>query len=190
MGILMSCTEYTLKIGPYVDGELDREGRDDVENHLDQCSACRQTAHGFRTLDRLSENIVPAAVSGDEWKQTLETIRRRTRDRQAADRWTSRPSRWLAPVLSLAALLLLGFFSATVFESSAPQNPQTLTDSQPTGSRPSTPGSEGTAEIPVIDDADNSTAEKVAEKAGESGADSELPERDPTRRAGTSPSDL
>jgi anti-sigma factor RsiW len=100
----MSCSKFTWKVGPYVDGELSIPERDAVESHLERCPDCKQLALDFRALDRLAGHEVPP-VSPAEWSAMLQRVL--SEPRLAIS--LPRQRRWelLAPVLSIAALVIL-----------------------------------------------------------------------------------
>jgi anti-sigma factor RsiW len=107
-GASASCDDFEWLIGSYLDGELPQGECWALEEHLQQCSACNSHAERLRRLDSLTKAVyapVPE-VSATEWGHLWERIQRRARGfAPAADR----PRRaWLAPLLSVAALLCLG----------------------------------------------------------------------------------
>lgn len=107
----MSCKQFYSKVGPYVDGELPFSDRDEVENHLRQCSDCREMTTAFRSLDRLAGSGPAPRVTNEEWSAVLENVKKREPGLRVVSsrrqRW-----KWLAPVGALAALLALAFFVA------------------------------------------------------------------------------
>ncbi len=125
----MTCKDYVWKVGPYVDGELPLDERDDVESHLGACSDCRELAENFRTLDRVAGGTEAPPVTGREWAAMLENVKNGSLPAGAAvDESSPEPASeseatviqmksesssggrdWLMPiVMSLAALLVIG----------------------------------------------------------------------------------
>ena len=103
-----SCKDHVWKIGPYVDGELPRAEREEVEAHLRECPDCEKLTARFRTLDSLAGRDEVPPVSAEEWSRILDNVTRQSRLTALAPR--HRTWEWLVPVTSLAALLAFGVF--------------------------------------------------------------------------------
>ena len=67
------------KIGPYVDGELPRAEREEVEAHLRECPDCEKLTARFRTLDSLAGRDEVPPVSAEEWSRILDNVTRQSR---------------------------------------------------------------------------------------------------------------
>ena len=110
-------------VGAYLDGELPGGEGTRVEEHLRGCGSCSALADNLRQLDELaSRTLAPVpGVSAAEWGALWETIRRSSGG-VAALRQPRRRLDWLLPVLSLAALLLLGaWLGMSLFDRSEPR---------------------------------------------------------------------
>ena len=102
-----SCEQYEWMIGPLIDGELPAADAEEVQGHLGGCAACTRLAEDFRSFDRLAARMeTPPSVSSEEWARVLAAVRREPLVSRFAPR--RRLIDWLAPALSLAALVLAG----------------------------------------------------------------------------------
>ncbi len=74
----MTCgSEMELKLSRYVDGELADAERAEVEGHLQECAACRETLGLFRKNDSLLSNSLSRETFGRNLVDTvMESIRR------------------------------------------------------------------------------------------------------------------
>jgi anti-sigma factor RsiW len=111
--VLMSCTPYVWKVGPYVDGELPAAERDEVGRHLESCADCRELAAAFRDFDRIADGVDAPSVSAREWAAVLERVTREERIVEVVH--SRRRWEWLLPAEALAALLLIGIFLGQPF---------------------------------------------------------------------------
>ena len=146
------CTDFECLIGPFVDGELPVGEVSRLEEHLDDCEACRTLAEQLRSFDDLARSSLaePPAVSAQEWGSMWESIR----SEGAATRHSSPPSnrRRHVRVVAAAALFLLGVFvvyQATQFEPEHSGRSAILLDED--GNLLEGHVDDGGPEVPVID---------------------------------------
>ena len=99
------CEQYEWMIGPLIDGELPAADAEEVQGHLGSCPACTRLAEDFRSFARLAARLEPPSpVSSEEWARVLATVEREPQTVRFAPR--RRLIEWLAPALSLAALVI------------------------------------------------------------------------------------
>ena len=63
----MSCQNYEIALGDYVDGTLDEASRTDIEAHFASCERCRALAADFGTLRRAASELEPALPPPRVW---------------------------------------------------------------------------------------------------------------------------
>lgn len=113
-------------IGPYLDGELPPGEARRIEALLEESSTYRDLANHYRKLDDLARETLHEVprVSAARWGEMWETIQREGAVRPAGSR---RFNDWIVPLISLAALLLLGLYLGSLFlgdpEGATPEGP-------------------------------------------------------------------
>lgn len=162
----MSCNDYFIRIGPYVDGELPRGEREEVEEHIERCSNCRRMATEFTTLDRIAGRGHPPRVSATEWAETLSMVRQKAREGSwpgpAWNRGRLTAAVSLAAAALLAVFLVVGNRSDPVIEqrSDSPiAGPEKTAETDPTEPRVAEGPEEDTEEL---------SPEETSETTGES----------------------
>ena len=111
-----SCADYDWMVGPYLDGELPQGERNGLEDHMNTCSQCSSLAEQFRNLDRLARTAAAPTpkVSAEEWGELWESIQKQSASLPIGHTslvdHTSRNRDWLVPLLSAAALLIVGLW--------------------------------------------------------------------------------
>ena len=63
----MSCKDYEIALGDYVDGTLDERGRVEFEAHLASCERCRSLVVDFGTMREATRALEPALPSPQVW---------------------------------------------------------------------------------------------------------------------------
>ena len=63
----MSCQDYEIAIGDYVDGTLDERGRTELEAHLVTCGRCRAVVTDLEVIRRTALGLEPALPSPQVW---------------------------------------------------------------------------------------------------------------------------
>ena len=63
----MSCHDYEIALGDYVDGTLDERARIDLEAHLASCERCRAVAADLGTLRRTASALEPVLPPPHVW---------------------------------------------------------------------------------------------------------------------------
>ena len=63
----MSCTDYEIALGDYVDGTLDERARVEFEAHLASCERCRALVIDFGTLREATLALEPELPSPQVW---------------------------------------------------------------------------------------------------------------------------
>lgn len=105
---MAECSEISLLLGPFEDGELEPHEMQEVARHLARCSACEAILADYNTLGRYLRDAVALNPVPDNFVESVQT--RITRLRPA------RPTRWFtgSVVERIAASLTLGFAAAAV----------------------------------------------------------------------------
>lgn len=98
------CAEAQEDFSAFLDGELDPDLREALEDHLADCSDCLRQLDGFRRVDLLYGALPPvAAPSGLEASLAEQLSGKRFRLRKAA----GRPGLWLGPAFAAVAVALV-----------------------------------------------------------------------------------
>jgi hypothetical protein len=77
----MSCKDYEIALGDYVDGTLDERARVELDAHLASCERCRALVTDFSVIRRATLALEPELPSPHVWTRlsaTLEAERGRT----------------------------------------------------------------------------------------------------------------
>ena len=93
----MSCKKYQQQMMEYLDGELDRQGREDVDSHLARCIACRREWESMQKLKKITSSMQLAQPEEEVWKMYWEQVYNRL----------ERGLAWI--FLSVGAIILLGY---------------------------------------------------------------------------------
>jgi anti-sigma factor RsiW len=98
----MSCRDYEIAIGDYVDGTLDERARTDFEAHLVSCERCRAVVTDLGAIRRAALALEPALPSPQVWTKLSAAIE--TEQRSPFRRWGYT---WQTLAASLAAIVLI-----------------------------------------------------------------------------------
>ena len=63
----MSCQDYEIALGDYVDGTLDERSRIEVEAHLSACERCRAIVEDFSVLRQATLSLEPELPAPHVW---------------------------------------------------------------------------------------------------------------------------
>lgn len=63
----MSCQDYEIALGDYVDGTLDERSRIEVEAHLAACARCRAIVADFGVLRQATQSLEPELPPAHVW---------------------------------------------------------------------------------------------------------------------------
>jgi hypothetical protein len=98
----MSCQDYEIALGDYVDGTLEERARVDVEAHLVSCERCRAVVTDLELIHRTALTLEPALPSPQVWTKLSAAF-------EAEHQSTSRPwgSTWRTLAASFAAIALI-----------------------------------------------------------------------------------
>lgn len=118
----MKCAEMEILVSSYIDGEVTREEKQAVEDHLKICDVCRTTLIEFSRLHTLSQEL--------ERKEAPPGFRQRVTQRletkpRFATVWFPRRRPRLVYALSFALLLLLGGGLFALRHAQVPMPPST-----------------------------------------------------------------
>jgi Putative zinc-finger len=70
----MTCQDYEIALGDYVDGTLDEQSRIEIETHLAACERCRAVAADFGTIRRTALALEPELPPAHLWTRLSTTI--------------------------------------------------------------------------------------------------------------------
>jgi hypothetical protein len=70
----MSCKDYEVQIGDYVDGTLDETQRASVESHLGTCASCRALVADFSMIRATSRTLEDHVPPPDMWRRISAAI--------------------------------------------------------------------------------------------------------------------
>ncbi len=79
----LACIDLVNKVTEYLEGKLDEDQRERIEQHLQACGGCRAALDQFQTVIRLVGRLTPAdvaridALTRDRLMATLRVARRR-----------------------------------------------------------------------------------------------------------------
>jgi len=113
------CTDYGLLLSLLIDNELDGEDKKDVENHLNQCTHCREVFNRQRWFLSCVRKSLPAETADDSLRSRVEaTISTETKsiqgpslDKPAAAAWSNRPNpSTVLAIAACAAVLVMTVF--------------------------------------------------------------------------------
>jgi predicted anti-sigma-YlaC factor YlaD len=122
----MSCSKYREHIPAYLDGDLSGEDRDRLESHLEECSACSETAEEMR-----ASLLVFRAVEHRDSCPSLSEIKIKRLSAIGRERASRRVSlrRLAAIVLIMAGLAGSGILTYNFYNGpeTTPRNPANAT---------------------------------------------------------------
>ncbi len=70
----MSCQDYEIALGDYVDGTLDERSRIEIEAHLASCERCRSVAVDFGAIRRVALALEPELPPAHMWTRLSAAI--------------------------------------------------------------------------------------------------------------------
>ena len=76
----MNCEKFGEKLSAYLDGELDYETREGLENHLLECAACARQVEEMRRIESFKPLLEPPKLPREKWRECWEEIRKQTTD--------------------------------------------------------------------------------------------------------------
>ncbi|RLB55223.1 MAG: hypothetical protein DRI34_10905 [Deltaproteobacteria bacterium] len=114
----MSCDRNHEELVAYLDGELDRENRRQLERHLAGCRRCSRILDELRQAVEASRQLEVVEPSADFRREFW--WRFATESRQAPGWWAG-PPRWRWPVLAAGGALAAGLAVAVVMLVSRPR---------------------------------------------------------------------
>ena len=100
----MSCERYQSWMTDAAADELQENRRTELENHVRECSACRQELQRVRTLMDAIDLGVTAQAAAEPSPRLMEQVRQRIRDQAPVAPWWS--ARWV-PAVACAAMLIV-----------------------------------------------------------------------------------
>jgi len=95
-----SCEEISVLISGYIDGELDRESREKVEQHLAECAACQREAAQFRRMTEVADTMKFRDPPDEVWKTYWQGVYNRL----------ERGTGWVIFAIGLAVLVAYGIY--------------------------------------------------------------------------------
>ncbi|NIM96884.1 MAG: hypothetical protein GTO24_02000 [candidate division Zixibacteria bacterium] len=93
----MKCEEIRPYLSAYLDGEIERDKKLEIERHLSDCEACRKEYQSFARLKEVTDRMKFADLSDQLWAGYWKGIYRRV----------ERGAGWI--FLSIGAIILLAF---------------------------------------------------------------------------------
>jgi anti-sigma factor RsiW len=112
-----SCSRYSEKqISRFIDGALSRQECEQIRQHLDSCSACRDLAAQFRKTEKIFEELVEppgTVIDPERLYQSMQHSVEKSAGSRAGGLFGPRFSRFvpfrpLLAVVSAAVLLMIG----------------------------------------------------------------------------------
>ena len=102
----MSCQDYEIALGDYVDGTLDERSRIEVEAHLSTCGRCRAIVADFGAIRQATLALEPALPPSHVWTKLASAFE--------AEQRSSSPSWGFSWRQSLAASLVTAMLVASL----------------------------------------------------------------------------
>lgn len=99
----MTCTDYEVQIGDYVDGELDARVQAALETHLAVCEPCRSVMEDLRVIRAASLTLESHTPSPHLWTRIAAAVEA---ERQGP-KWTLAPPQWLRQPLAAGVIVLV-----------------------------------------------------------------------------------
>ncbi|HUU28367.1 MAG TPA: zf-HC2 domain-containing protein [archaeon] len=93
----MECDKFKPLLMEYLDGELDREGRQRVERHLAECSACCEELDSMQKMKNITSSMQLTQPEDEVWKMYWNKVYNRI----------ERGLGWI--LLSIGAIILMAF---------------------------------------------------------------------------------
>ncbi|MGB6821730.1 MAG: zf-HC2 domain-containing protein [Candidatus Acidiferrales bacterium] len=100
----MSCERYQSWMTDAAADELQENRRTELENHVRECSACRQELQRVRTLMDAIDLGVTAQAAAEPSPRLMEQVRQRIRDEAPVAPWWN--ARWVPAVACTAVLIV------------------------------------------------------------------------------------
>jgi anti-sigma factor RsiW len=98
----MSCRDYEVQIGDYVDGTLDETQRASVESHLSTCASCRALVADFSVIRATSQTLEDQVPPPDMWRRISAAIETEPKPLLGFGYWW----RVFAPAAAMAVLVV------------------------------------------------------------------------------------
>ena len=146
----MSCQDYEVQIGEYVDGAMDEAERASFESHLSMCASCRAVVADFTVIRAASLSLEPRVPPPHVWHKVSAAI-----DAEPKPFFGMGGTWWraFAPVAAMAILVS----SLTWTAAQLTMAPRTTTEAQLTSAAGQLPG---TPSEPVSIEAQYQLAER------------------------------
>ncbi|KPL19211.1 MAG: hypothetical protein AMJ92_04165 [candidate division Zixibacteria bacterium SM23_81] len=125
----MRCHKIKKLLDPFLDGELSEEKRQEVIDHLEGCSSCRQRLEALQEVETLSQQLTQAEPDEAYWQTFLPRLREKiTRSEQAPAHRRIReafgdiltpPIPWVRIASAVATAVLVFIIGRAVFQHEA-----------------------------------------------------------------------
>jgi hypothetical protein len=117
----MSCQDYEIALGDYVDGTLDERSRAEVEAHLASCERCRAMVADFSALRRVTLALEPELPPAHVWTKLAAAYEAEQRSsfRNWGFSWQQSLAASLVTITLIASLAWIGKGLAPINSSSA-----------------------------------------------------------------------
>lgn len=106
----MACKCYKDGLGHYIDGDLDREQRQEIEDHLAACEDCASHVGQIQTLRGMLKGLPPIQATESFHFVLRDRIRRELAQQQRRASFSYVLTHRMAPAMALGGVVLVGSF--------------------------------------------------------------------------------